>query len=651
MKKTFISLCLLYAIAPIEAFAHQKSGFFIEGGFETGLLQGTENKEIPIKKVHNTYEDYFPTSTIARNSSNLFTDSQEISKLKFSTSRPIKVTLDNHKKQVVVENYLPYNLNNVRLSFKDALGNLVSLGILETIPKHAKILLDQSYFQNISLINPNASYLDFQATSTQKSDTSTQNLLEKLQNTTTNLEVSYVNQPTDFQSEFCKDKNCSFTPFTETTAKEFTNLLLNLASVIDSKSWHDNIINAPFDFSDKAMPDRNGKVPTGSKTISPQDIIEKLRKDMGLDISVLTSNSGFSHWAGAKAIAQAGSPPNANAKMAVNEKGINPNTFVDRNNKSNNRNKKPEPHSPNAYSLSLGISPLLKAYATAKGYANGGNMADQHVPSPYQPKNNTTLRSDGIPYDVCSSHKDNFPKFTNSVYPTCSNVPAGFVGITYEVWKQLINQDKLPINFLDLNNQKNYLNPLEFPNTLFGAVKESLLISSATTSGVSSVLQKFKAPILGANAKIGYQHYFNNLIGLSFYGVAKYNYSKINAKEVQQIGYGGGLDVLLDFVTTYAKSKNSSKKRFASSFGVFFGARGIYSNYSPSKTFKKPLKNTLNVHAVGGFSYRYKHSKYSVGVSVPLLRNRISLSYNDSHLVFLEDPNHFNVFFNYGWVF
>ncbi|WP_232260376.1 outer membrane beta-barrel protein [Helicobacter pylori] len=68
----------------------------------------------------------------------------------------------------------------------------------------------------------------------------------------------------------------------------------------------------------------------------------------------------------------------------------------------------------------------------------------------------------------------------------------------------------------------------------------------------SSASQSFRSPILGVNAKIGYQNYFNDFIGLAYYGIIKYNYAKASSEKVQQLSYGGGIDLLLDFITTYS---------------------------------------------------------------------------------------------------
>ncbi|WP_243879553.1 hypothetical protein [Helicobacter pylori] len=63
----------------------------------------------------------------------------------------------------------------------------------------------------------------------------------------------------------------------------------------------------------------------------------------------------------------------------------------------------------------------------------------------------------------------------------------------------------------------------------------------------SSASQSFRIPILGVNAKIGYQNYFNDFIGLAYYGIIKYNYAKAANQKVQQLSYGGGIRFVIGF--------------------------------------------------------------------------------------------------------
>lgn len=55
---------------------------------------------------------------------------------------------------VVIQNFLPYNLNNIELSYTDAQGKVVNLGVIETIPKDSQIILPASLFNNLSNDSP-----------------------------------------------------------------------------------------------------------------------------------------------------------------------------------------------------------------------------------------------------------------------------------------------------------------------------------------------------------------------------------------------------------------------------------------------------------------------------------------------------------------
>ncbi|WQY13461.1 outer membrane beta-barrel protein [Helicobacter pylori] len=94
----------------------------------------------------------------------------------------------------------------------------------------------------------------------------------------------------------------------------------------------------------------------------------------------------------------------------------------------------------------------------------------------------------------------------------------------------------------------------------------------------SSASQSFRIPILGVNAKIGYQNYFNDFIGLAYYGIIKYNYAKASSEKVQQLSYGGGVELLVDFITAY-----SNKNRGLGDFNEI-AERNIISPH-PLKSF------------------------------------------------------------------
>ncbi|GHP29831.1 hypothetical protein VN1176_14410 [Helicobacter pylori] len=148
MRKLFIPLLLFSTLE-----ANEKNGFFIEAGFETGLLEGTQTQEKRHTTTKNTYAtyNYLPTDAVLKRAANLFTNAEAISKLKFSSLSPVRV-LYMYNGQLTIENFLPYNLSNVKLSFTDAQGNVIDLGVIETIPKHSKIVLPGEAFDSLKLI-------------------------------------------------------------------------------------------------------------------------------------------------------------------------------------------------------------------------------------------------------------------------------------------------------------------------------------------------------------------------------------------------------------------------------------------------------------------------------------------------------------------
>ncbi|MFC3846963.1 hypothetical protein ACFOPX_00220 [Helicobacter baculiformis] len=224
----------------------------------------------------------------------------------------------------------------------------------------------------------------------------------------------------------------------------------------------------------------------------------------------------------------------------------------------------------------------------------------------------------------------------------------GLVELGVKVWKELGEKNQLPINY----NQIAHV-----PNPIYNSSFIQALSNSLPSSGVST------DAMVGANVKSGYQQYFNDVVGLAYYGMLKYNFSKRLGyiKTISQVGLGIGTDLLIDFKTTYktyyayTKKKNRrtkiTKKTFKSAFGSFVGVRGIWNVY----LLNSIDKNAWNIDAVGGFNYRFKHSKYSLGVSIPLIQNPLKFKIDTKNLtgsVVLDDGvRHFNVFFNYGWIF
>ncbi len=661
MRKLFTSFLLFSALE-----ANEKNGFFIEAGFETGLLEGTQTQEKRHTTTKNTYAtyNYLPTDTILKRAANLFTDAKSISQLNFSSLSPVKVLYIGGK--LTIENFLPYNLNNVKLSFTDAQGNMIDLGVIETIPKHSKIVLPGEAFDSLKeafdKIGPYTFFLPkFEATSTSVSDANTQRVFETLNKIKTNLIMKYSNEnPSNFNT--CpynnngNTKNDCWQPFTPQTAEEFTNLMLNMIAVLDSQSWGDAILNAPFEFTNSPTdcdndpskcvnPGINGRVDSKvdqQYVLNKQGIVNNFRKKIEIDAVVL-KNSGV------VGLANGYGNDGEYGTLGVEAYALEPQKLFGNNLKTINLQD---------------LRTILHEFSHTKGYGHNGNMTYQRVPTG-QNENGKPKDSDGLPYNVCSLYggqgQSAFPSnYPNSIYHNCADVPAGFLGVTAAVWQQLINQNALPINFANLGSQTNYnlnasLNTQDLANSMLSTIQKTFVTSSVTNHYSSSASQNFRSPILGVNAKIGYQNYFNDFIGLAYYGIIKYNYAKASSEKVQQLSYGGGIDLLLDFITTYS-NKNSpidiqTRRNFSSSFGIFGGLRGLYNSYYALNK----VKGSGNLDVATGLNYRYKHSKYSVGISIPLIQRKASIvssdgDYTDS-FVFNEGASHFKVFFNYGWVF
>ncbi|WRA18369.1 outer membrane protein [Helicobacter pylori] len=661
MRKLFIPLLLFSALE-----ANEKNGFFIEAGFETGLLEGTQTQEKRHTTTKNTYAtyNYLPTDAVLKRAANLFTDAKSISQLNFSSLSPVKVLYIGGK--LTIENFLPYNLSNVKLSFTDAQGNMIDLGVIETIPKHSKIVLPGEAFDSLKeafdKIDPYTFFFPkFEATSTSVSDTNTQRVFETLNKIKTNLIMKYSNEnPSNFNT--CpynnngNTKNDCWQPFTPQTAEEFTNLMLNMIAVLDSQSWGDAILNAPFEFTNSSTdcdndpskcvnPGINGRIDSKvdqQYVLNKQGIVNNFRKKIEIDAVVL-KNSGV------VGLANGYGNDGEYGTLGVEAYALEPQKLFGNNLKTINLED---------------LRTILHEFSHTKGYTHNGNMTYQRVPTG-QNENGKPKDSDGLPYNVCSLYggqgQSAFPSnYPNSIYHNCADVPAGFLGVTAAVWQQLINQNALPINFANLGSQTNYnlnasLNTQDLANSMLSTIQKTFVTSSVTNHYFSSTSQSFRSPILGVNAKIGYQNYFNDFIGLAYYGIIKYNYAKASDQKVQQLSYGGGIDLLVDFITTYSNKNNpidiQTRRNFSSSFGIFGGLRGLYNSYYALNK----VKGSGNLDVATGLNYRYKHSKYSVGISIPLIQRKASIvssngDYTNS-LVFNEGASHFKVFFNYGWVF
>ncbi len=738
-----ICLSLIGSFTALEAYQkHQKDGFFIEAGFETGLLQGTQTKEQTIATTQekpkpkpkpkpitpqSTYGKYYISqSTVLKNATELFAE-DNITNLTFYSLTPVYVTAYNQESAeeagygdsslIMIQNFLPYNLNNIELSYTDDQGNVVGLGVIETIPKQSQIILPASLFNDPQL---NADgFQQLQTATTKFSDASTQNLFDKLSKVTTNLQMTYINY-NQFSSgngsgskppcpPYEDKANCvaKVPPFTSQDAKNLTNLMLNMMAVFDSKSWEDAVKNAPFQFSDNNLsvpcysnystcvnPYNDGLVDpkliaknkgdeyniengqTGSVILTPQDVIYSYRVTNNLYVNLLPPRGGDlglgSQYGGPNGPGDDGTNFGA---LGILSPFLDPEILFGK--------------ELNKVAI-MQLRDIIHEYGHTLGYTHNGNMTYQRVRMCEENNgpeerckggkieqvngqevqvfdNGHEVRdTDGSTYDVCSRFggqgQPAFPSsYPNSIYTDCSQVPAGLIGVTSAVWQQLIDQNALPVDYTNLSSQTNYLNASlntqDFATTMLSAISQSLSStkSSATTYRTSKTSRPFGAPLLGVNLKMGYQKYFNDYLGLSSYGIIKYNYAQANNEKIQQLSYGVGMDVLFDFITNYTNEKNPknnlTKKVFTSSLGVFGGLRGLYNSYYLLNQYK----GSGNLNVTGGLNYRYKHSKYSIGISVPLVQLKSRVVSSDgattNSITLNEGGSHFKVFFNYGWIF
>ncbi len=470
MRKLFIPLLLCSALE-----ANEKNGFFIEAGFETGLLEGTQTQEknytttqTATKTTTNNY-NYLPLNSILQRATNLFKDA-DISKLSFSSLSPVRANLDLSG-NLTIENFLPYNLSNVKLSFTDAQGNVIDLGVIETLPKQSKIVLSYQQFNETKQIfdnimeehkkfyekeverrknkatssasetKPSFTFPTFEVLSTPHSDPNTQRVFEALSKINTNLVMKY-SDTNNFES--AKDKT---EKFTAKTAEEFTNLMLNMVAVLDSQSWGDAILNAPFEFTDNkesgectnkgdssdncVYPQKNGLVKSNvdkKYVLNKQDIVNNFRGKTDLDVSLLKN-------AGVDGLGSNTTPTNNDdgknyGQLAVVASALNPQKLFGDNLKTINLKD---------------LRTILHEFSHTKGYTHNGNMTYQRVPvmkdgQVEKDSNGKPKDSDGLPYNVCSLYggqgQPAFPSnYPNSIYSNCADVPAGFLGVTAAVWQ------------------------------------------------------------------------------------------------------------------------------------------------------------------------------------------------------------------------
>ncbi|WP_233707327.1 outer membrane protein [Helicobacter cetorum] len=598
LNKFPIILTLLGAFGECET--HQKSGFFIEGGFETGLLESREEKRLKesvvrrpqfIRLAKMPQKAYFSNSTISKSTAPIWTEKNlQDSNNGFSTTNALKLSLDKNTHTLNIKNYLPYDLHNLNLVWDRGDGKKIVIAGLESLDAQSQVNLNTNVLEMLKGVNePN---LILEASSF--SDENTQRVLQSLQDIKVNLEGSF--DLTWVHQYLSRDGN-----ITLEQAKYYADILYNFAYVLSSKEWADLVMSYPENFTD------NGKV------IDKDFLVNQYRRTEKLILFVLPASGGEAGLMGNCPVVIQGAPPCS--MFGLMDKVIDPNIdpFLKGLNMSDKRSR-------------TDFQTLVHEFGHVKGYDHDGNLtcADGSVKGTwcYGGDNHQYGTHDGKRY-----YK-------------------GMVGVTQSAWQTLGKEGKLPIDYKTIGNDFTPSASMNqsFINSLTNAV-QNLGSSSGASSSVST--KNYRSSMVGFNFKMGYQEYFNDFLGISYYGIVKYNYSKINhvAKKVQQLGLGVGADLLIDFVNSY------SQNNLLNSLGIFTGLRALYNRYS----LIKQVKNTGNLNLVTGFNYRHKRSKYSIGVDLPLIQNKIKVAFDDVNyqgaMILKEGISHFNVFFNYGWVF
>ncbi|WP_104748842.1 hypothetical protein [Helicobacter cetorum] len=591
--------------------AHPKNGFFIEGGFETGLLQTKET--LTRQKAISSQPSPKLLPFISKTSSTDVWTPQNVSygTSGFSTKRPIKffINENNGVKTLGIKNYLPYDLYNVYLKIKNANGSETTIAGIKEIGAYQEVSFNVSELDSKEIDSLQSSWADATQLSldaSQFSDTTTQATLNAFKNMSVDINGSFAG----LEKSVIDTKNISVQE-----AKDFANIFYDYAAVLSSNEWAEAILNYPGVFTDERFPNLNN---------NRQSIIENYRKEIDLFLGVLSQNEtskGFNGLTGKKY---------DSAYMGIRLQTIDPttDTFLTNFDLSNENERKL-------------LGTLIHEFGHAKGYSHYGNM--------------TCPNGNVGGTETCSNDNQTIEHNGKTYY-------SGMVGQTEQVWAELGKANKLPINYNTIGKQTapNTKENADFKNSLLNQTSMLLnqltsTISSSQTTKINLGTKNYNLAMLGFNVKSGYLYYFNDYVGLSAYGIIKYNYSQNpNAivKKVQQVGLGVGGDILIDFLTLYDTSKNANAKRiFKSSAGISLGLRALYNGYGFYNTFH----NTGNLDFNTAINYRYKHLKYSIGIAIPLvqqhLKTRLKIPNYQGKFTLNEGASHFNIYFNMGWVF
>ncbi|AFI06118.1 outer membrane beta-barrel protein [Helicobacter cetorum] len=661
--KVIVFSCVLI-VASLNA--HQKDGLFVEGGLITGMLEHSEfqrheiptpkhSQEKPLEKHPKNLCDEVLCMSNAyylSHASELLDPSKNAAGITFSTKNIIETSIKNNTLQV--ENFLPYNLSNVNLVMHINGKNIV-ITHLQELPQFSQAKFSLEMFPILKPYEHDRN-VSFSVEFTQDSSLETKRVLEAINLVKVNIIGTFSNEPTGDKypvTEHGKTKWVSdYVPVTGKLARDYIDVLLNVAYLFSSKEWKKALEDAPFAFVNATSPfdprncakdradfdtcktnaDPNiyGQAPAWCKTDNqkdchvwtPKQVWENFTNQCGFN----TENTAHSF---DDCLNIQGNLKDTNntdfGSVKLNLGVINTNANV---------------YGRGWYG-SLGLDEdflkqsakiwhtwswkdewplydIFHEYGHTRGYSHNGDM---------------TYPTGGSMYKICEG----------SNHTNCHEVHAGYAGLSEEVLMQLAKENKLPINYATLSSQQTPKYGFNVPvyGSNFGVSLPKIMVLNPTQNTNS---------VVGADVKMGYQQYFNDFFGLAYYGIFKYNYTNArnNIGTINQYSYGVGTDLLVDFLNTYTGGLTGN---FVSSLGSFVGLRAFYNNYQ----LMHEIKNRGNVNMVFGFNYRYKHSKYSIGASLPLIQQAMELSLARldtlSVVSFDMGVSHFDLFFNYGWVF
>ncbi|AFI05097.1 porin family protein [Helicobacter cetorum] len=575
-----------------------------------------------IKDLKNLSVSHVTTSDYA-SSAELYADGK-IAGTTFSTTNPIATSYDTSKNQITIDNHLSQDLKNVKLVVKVADNTQtqgyreVEIATFESIPKNSHMTISKDKipaFNDTALQNANTQNFEFRyngtTTPTDTQEQQTKKALEALASITTNIHGTFRN---GYSYNGCGSYQC-YTDTTKEYAQKLPLLLLDLAYVLDSQKWADAVHNANFDFYDS----RN-------QVISKEYVIQNMRGD--------SHNLAFRQLNRTHNIAGLASP----YLYALSDTAFS-------------EFSNPLLYDPKAitYEHLQKFYEFMHEYAHTRGYLHSGNMTygNSHGDC------GTDNRCNSITTGAGNPHGDGFTSLTTKVWLDMEErgeIPFQVIKCPYSSCSAYTTSEEVPY-FKNLNSPNNphYL-AHNFMVSNVSNMMQTLSNTIQSTTNLSPTNKRQNSPMLGFNTQIGYQNYFNNIIGLSYYAMFNYNFSKRQGllNKTQQYGVGGGVNLLIDFINVY-KDKN-----FKSSFGVFAGARALYNRYQFNGMINAS-KHKGNVYFTTGFNYRYKHSKISLGISMPLIKQNIKAQLlteeTINEVALNENFNNMHVFMNYGWVF